>query len=132
VTFADVALDRALGNVVADEQHVVRDGNGRISETGLELVVDLDEISGRRTVLFTCQRRLDGQPTPREVSVYARILDADSGAVLFRTSGVFSIDEWRAADRLVDRPRAGASPGFVALRTAGAGSLGSLPGLPRD
>ncbi len=132
VTFADVALDRTLGDVVADEQHVVRDGHGRISETGLELVVDLDEISGRRSVLFTCQRRLDGQPTPREVSVYARILDADSGAVLFRTSGVFSIDEWRAADRLVDRPHAGASAGFVALRTAGAGPLGPLSRLRRD
>ncbi len=132
VTFADVALDRALGAVVADEQHVVRDSNGRISETGLELVLDLDEISGRRSLLFTCQRRLDGQPTPREVSVYARFLDADSGAVLFRTSGVFSIDEWRAADRLVDRPHAGASAGVVALRTAGAGPLGPLSRLRRD
>jgi hypothetical protein len=132
VTFADVALDRALGDVVADEQHVVRGGNGHVSETGLELVVDLDEISGRRSVLFTCQRRLDGQPTPREVSVYARILDADSGAVLFRTSGAFSIEEWRAADHLVDRPHAGASAGFVALRTAGAGPLGPLSGLRRD
>ncbi len=130
VTFADVAVDRALGNVVGDEQQVVRQGKGQITETSLEFLVDLDEVSGRRTVLFTCQRRLDGQPTPREVSVYARILDADNGAVLFRTSGSFSIDGWRARQAVAAGPGPRLAPGFFARGpAAGAGLLGPLHGL---
>jgi hypothetical protein len=133
VTFADVAVDRVLGDVVADEQQIVRETKGRITETSLEFEVDLDEISGRRTVLFTCQRRLDGQPTPREVSVYARILDADNGAVLFRTSRTFSIDEWREQPAVANRDRPGAARGLGARGAAAAnGRLGALPGLRID
>ncbi len=130
VTFADVAVDRTLGDVVADEQQVVREGKGHITETSVELVVDLDEISGRRTVLFTCQRRLDGQPTPREVSVYARILDADNGAVLYRTSRTFSIADWRDEQAVATGSGAGAARGRSARRPAAAlGVLGALPGV---
>jgi hypothetical protein len=129
VTFADVALDRALGDVVADEQQVVRESKGHISETSLEFVVDLDEISGRRTVLFTCQRRLDGQPTPREVSVYARILDADSGAVLYRTSRTFSIADWRDEQAVATGSGAGAAGWRSAREPAAGGVLGALPGV---
>ena len=130
VTFADVAVDRTLGDVVADEQQVVREGKGHITETSVELVVDLDEISGRRTVLFTCQRRLDGQPTPREVSVYARILDADNGAVLYRTSRTFSIADWRDERAVATGSGAGAARGRSARRPAAAlGVLGALPGV---
>jgi hypothetical protein len=129
VTFADIAVDRALGDVVADEQQVLRESKGRITETSVEFVVDLDEISGLRTVLFTCQRRLDGQPTPKEVSVYARILD-DKGAVLYRTSRTFSIADWRDEQAVATGSGAGAARGRSARRpAAGLGVLGALPGV---
>ena len=77
--------------------------SGRIGETNIELIVSLDEIVGERTVLFTCQRLLDGQPTPTEVAVYARILDAETGAILFPAEQVFPIDDWRRQEILARR-----------------------------
>ena len=113
VTFADLAVDRALAGVVADEQHRLRSDRGRVSEIGIELDVSVDEMKGRRTILFTCQRMRDGQPTPTEVTVYARILDANDG-VLFRTSGSFPIERWNV-DRRVAHAPAGQPPGHGPL-----------------
>jgi hypothetical protein len=131
VTFADLAIDRALAAVVADEQHRLKPDRGRASEVGIELQVSVDEMKGRRSILFTCQRMRDGQPTPTEVNVYARILDENDG-VLFRTSGTFSIDDWHPDRRMASSPdrrsdRRAASRGD--RWTASVGTVGALSGV---
>jgi hypothetical protein len=131
VTFADVAVDHGLARVVADEQRRLKPGRGTASEVGIELLVDVDELKGRRSILFTCQRMRDGQPTPTEVTVYARLLD-EEGGILFRTSGSFSIDDWNHDRRMASgRSLRHDRDGLVgrALGTATLGPLGPLSGL---
>jgi hypothetical protein len=108
VSFADVAVDRALGAVVVGQGTRVLPDRGYVHEATIELVAGLDEIAGRHTVLFTCQRRLDGQPTPTEVLVYARILDAANDAILFPAEEPFSILNWHSPQVVADR----AGPGL--------------------
>lgn len=95
VTFADVAFDRALANVLSDRV-IESETEPRlfVFDRSIKFTLHLEQLKGIHTVLFTCQRSTDAQPNPSEVAVYAQLSDSSDGSILAATRGTFSLDDW--------------------------------------
>lgn len=120
VAFRDVAFDRALAGILQSRRPEDRlSGNDR----SIQFALSLDELKGRHTVLFTCQRVVDAQPPATEVSVYVQLSDVVSKAVLSHGRGGSTIEAWEprlAADR-------GGAAGLVRVGGRGQRAAGVHP-----